>query len=368
MKSIAELNQDLIWRDVPSRAVALAEKCAGTVKDVREAIKDLDQDGFLDIWYNEDLDRLLLNVGDWMETENCRKWTATLEPLADSVQTEAEIGGPSVGGEGTWVKIAFRPHAARAFLEKRAVSPTLNFISKNLGYQKGPIPGSPSPLIAGLTTGLLGAGLGYGAGWLGEKVLPEKWKRGNLRRTLSIMGGLAGLVPAMAWIGSNVERGRPWYSGQAGAPPAFDYTNAPQALLSQEGLNPYPDNAGGPGYIGRKYFPKTGMEKEAQWPMIDVPQFNNAIWQERGLSPATRAAASGLITGASAMRGGARFISPMDVARITAGMGSGWLSGAIIGKTLGILTGMPSATQERIRNAGLYAGIVTNLIPLAFGR
>jgi hypothetical protein len=39
----------------------------------------------------------------------------------------------------------------------------------------------------------------------------------------------------------------------------------------------------------------------------------------------------------------------MDVARISAGMGSGYLSGAIVGKVLGTLTGMPGSTQDRLK-------------------
>ena len=70
---ILSATTELVWQDVPYRAVQLAEKCAGVAKDVREAIVDLPHDGFLDVWYNKEQDKLLLNVGDWMETEVCRQ-------------------------------------------------------------------------------------------------------------------------------------------------------------------------------------------------------------------------------------------------------------------------------------------------------
>lgn len=365
MSTLFGMSQDLIWRSVPQQAVALAEKCAATTKEIRKVIKDLPQDGFLDLWYNKDLDRLLLNVGDWMESDVCEQWTTSLEPLADSVRTEAEIGGPSVGGEeGTWVKVAYRPLVARAFLEKQSVSPTLSTLAKGLGYRPGVIPGAPSPLIAGLSSGLLGAGLGYGAGWLGEQLLPQKWKRGNLSRTLAILGGLGGMVPAGLWMANNVRQGKPFYSGEAMQTPQYDFSYAPEAMKTEFGVNPYPDVVPG--------INKAGVIKEADYPTIDVAQFRDSLWDDERIANrlplATRAAASGLVEGAAAIRGrNTRFITPMDIARLTAGMGSGYLSGALVGKALGALVGMPQQTQERLRNTGLWAGVVANMIPIAFG-
>jgi hypothetical protein len=61
------------------------------------------------------------------------------------------------------------------------------------------------------------------------------------------------------------------------------------------------------------------------WPEINVPEFNSAIWNDpevyRRMPLSTRAAASGLVTGASHLRGGSPLITPMDVARISAGRG-----------------------------------------------
>ena len=62
-----------------------------------------------------------------------------------------------------------------------------------------------------------------------------------------------------------------------------------------------------------------------------------------------------------------RFVTPFDVARIAAGMGSGYLSGKLVGKGLGLLMGMPEETQEKLKNTGMFAGIIANLVPMAFG-
>jgi hypothetical protein len=57
----------------------------------------------------------------------------------------------------------------------------------------------------------------------------------------------------------------------------------------------------------------------------------------------------------------------MDMGRMAAGMGSGYLSGALVGKGLGLLFGMPESTQERLKETGMFAGVISNLVPVAFG-
>ncbi len=339
----------LIWRDVPARAIAIAEKCAGQVGEIRKAIEELPTDGFLSLWLNHKEDKILFDGGDWMVNDDWKAWSEALKPLASEVQMEAEIGTQQFADSEDWVKVAYRPMAARVFLEKRATSPTMSTLSKATGFQGGVIPGAPNPLIGTLAGGLLGAGLGYGGGYLAEMVLPEEWEKNRLRHTMALLGGAAGAAPGALWMASRHQQGRSPFT-----------TDPSPAAGSLEDLSQLTKSAfdSGTGY-------------NAEWPSIDVPQFHAAIWNDervsRRLSPATRAAATGLVQGASAMRGGTRFVTPMDMARLTAGMGTGYLSGALIGKALGALTGMPAKTQNRLRNTGVWAGIIANMIPIAFG-
>lgn len=321
---------------------------ADTAQEVRKAIKDLPRDGFLSLWYNDEQDKLLLNVGDWIEEEDLDAWYLALRPLASELDYDYEIGKPSDSdGEGLWVKIAFRTIPARMFLEKRAISPTLNTLARGLGYLKGPIPGSPNPVIATLASGALGAGLGYGTGALLEKILPRKWKRDRLRKTLALMGGTLGAVPGAMWMYANTQTGRPWYSGELMQKTSqFDSAtgfNRPWGTLAEPRL---PD----------------GFYADA---------FHAAIWDDprnAGRLPLNvRAAASGVVEGAAATRG-TRFITPADMGRFAMGMGSGYLSGAVAGKVLGALMGMPEDTQNTLRNTGMWAGLVANLVPMVFGR
>lgn len=373
MDALLGIAEKLRWREVPAIAVELAEKSAATTKEVRAAIKDLPTDGFLDLWHNSTIDKLLLNAGDWMKQSDIDEWLGVLQPLAAKVDYDYEIGSPGSGdGIGTWSKIAQRPLAARCFMEKRSVSPTLSALSQITGFKKGIIPGAPNAMIGTLTGGLLGAGLGYGAGWLGEKLMPEKWERGKLRRTLAILGGIGGAAPGLIGMYSNVDAGRPFYQNAPEPPPGQNISGLSprdrfQKVKGWGGDYPDPDAYKTWDAEHYKQSALTGW-KPGDWPAINVPDFARRVWDDPLLRPPEQAAAVGLVSGASALRGGANLISPMDVARMTAGMGTGYLSGALIGKVFGALTGMPGSTQDRLRNAGLWAGLISNIIPIAFGR
>lgn len=221
------------------------------------------------------------------------------------------------------------------------------------GKYPGGIPNAPSPLAAALTTGLVGSGLGYAAGAIGEKLLPEEWERGKLRRTLALTGGLAGLIPGAIWAGANKYVGLPANSNAllSGPPPINKearFTKLSENFVSNAGI------------FGVK--------------PINVNEFNQVIWGDprvsNRLDPALQAAATGLVEGAAHLsdNDGARFVTPKDVGRLAAGMGSGYLSGAIVGKGLGMLFGMPDKTQDRLKDVGLFAGAIANIVPIAFGR
>jgi hypothetical protein len=385
MDAVATISE-LEWLCVPGRAVALAEKCAATTTEIRKAIQDLPTEGFLDLWYNSDEDKLLLNVGDWIESDDHEQWMSTLRPLASELQSEAEIGGPGVGGgdESDWVKIAFRSPVARLFCEKRGASPTLDAGMRLTGFKPGIIPGAPRPLAAGLASGILGAGLGYGAGWLGETLMPDKWKKGRLRRNLAIMGGLGGITLPALWALHNVNQGRGW--NEPGPMANTDPYVAPETTRPYMDGKPNPNFTNPISYQGIPEMEdyvlgKTGMDKEAfnsmtgfngPWVPISVPDFHATVNLDprvrSRLDPATRAAATGLVHGASAMAGGAKLVSPLDVGRMAAGMGSGYLSGMVVGKVLGGLMGASPPAQEKLKNTGLWAGAIANVVPLAFGR
>ena len=224
--------------------------------------------------------------------------------------------------------------------------------------------GGPSPLAAGLSGGLLGAGLGYGAGWLGEQFLPkEHFNKGRLRKALAILGGLGGAAPGIAWgissAHSNPERPgmgaflHGWPMRDQDMPKEGSVDEAHAALME---------------ITGEKSALAVGRAGAFGLPPIDVDAFNRVVWQDPQTPMAVRAATTGLTESASMLRDGADLISPADVGRIAAGMGSGWVSGMLVGKALGALAGLKPETQQKLQQTGMWAGALTNVIPMAFRR
>jgi hypothetical protein len=78
--------------------------------------------------------------------------------------------------------------------------------------------------------------------------------------------------------------------------------------------------------------------------------------------------ASGVVEGASQIAGDSSLVSPLDIARLGVGTGSGWLSGLVVGKTLGALAGITPDAEKKIQQAGIFAGLVRSTVPLMFGR
>jgi hypothetical protein len=268
--------------------------------------------------------------------------------------------------------------------ENPAILKLMEWMNLSKGTFPGGIPNKPSPLLSMLVSGMAGAGIGYGVGTLGEAVLPKKWKRNRMRRTLALLGGAAGAAPGAAWGGLNLMMGKnlndgSTFQGKYTPPPIKDYDIPGFTMTPPKGLiNPNT----GEKFSGDLHdetvqaFEKAslfGSSSGLGFSAIPVDRFNRMIWDDPRVSNPmdiqTQAAASGLITGAAHLSGrrGTKFVTPMDVGRMAAGMGTGFLSGALVGKALGLMMGMPPSTQKLLKNTGMWAGLVTNLVPIAFG-
>jgi len=243
--------------------------------------------------------------------------------------------------------------------EKDAYSPTLRTLGESMnllpGKFPGGIPNAPSPLASMLVSGMAGGALGYGLGTVGEAVLPKEWKRRRLRRTLALLGAGAGMAPGAAWGMVNMGDDRNFNDPSLITGPASPYQGEKTAVHDEI----------------KQSYDNTGLE--GSFTPIPVNEFNQIIWKDprvsRPLSPAVQAAATGLVTGAANLPGrrNVNFVTPMDIGRMAAGMGSGYLSGALVGKALGTMMGMPPSTQDRLKSTGMWAGMVANLVPIAFG-
>jgi hypothetical protein len=264
---------------------------------------------------------------------------------------------------------------------------------------------APSPLAAALAGGLLGAGLGYGGGALAEQILPKRhFNRGRLRKTLALLGGGLGAAPGL-WLGSIAQRNHPetpdlraWLSGWPNrkgdeltpgpdpiAPPEVpeDYLNPEydqpiqRSLFDSVNWNRKQACAAAFELLFDKQVPSYYKEAvQAGWgyglaelsnvPNIKADEFTQTVWADRFTPVPIRAATTGLVDSASALNRGTRLVSPMDIAKIGIGMGSGYASGLLVGKVLGALAGLKPEAQEVLQRAGTWAGILSNVVPLVF--
>jgi len=260
------------------------------------------------------------------------------------------------------------------FLEKGAASPLLTSLATGLGFRPGENNLlSPGPLTATLLGGLVGGGLGYGAGSLASAVLPDDWDKKKLRRNLALSGAALVASPGMAYMGANMLGGRSafepsWRAGYT----QFDPPKKPNINPSRFVMDPYTNPQ--LQMKGAELLEKNALLGgwSAMRP-IDVNEFNQVIWKDPRvagpLPPAYQAAATGLVTGAANLPGkrNTAFVTPSDIGRMAAGMGSGYASGVVVGKALGALLGMPEEAQDRLKSTGMWAGIVANAIPIIFG-
>ena len=360
------------WADVPAEALALAQRCKWAAADVQALAREFPGE-LIDAWL-EPLDNHL--TFNFTKAAEPSAWHDRLRDLpydrfSFSVGLE-DYRAPLSAENPQWnipaVKIAMRPYVVVGYQEKQAYSPTVRALGALGGWNADLLhtPEWPSPASAMLASGLLGAGAGYGIGALGEHFLPDDWDKQKMKRNMALLGALAGAAPGALWGGVNIANGK--------------------GLLSHwplESQLPDAETQALP-FDKQSYFGYDGDENDTpsmlspfqgvRQPEINVHEFNQTIWHDPvvsvQLTPQVQALATGLITGASHLAGEgtpATLISPWDVAKMTAGMGTGYASGALVGKALGALMGMPADTQEKLKQTGMWAGAVANFIPLAFG-
>lgn len=209
--------------------------------------------------------------------------------------------------EHTGLSVAERP-LTRAHLAdwwvKVAHSPTLRAIAEGLQFVPSEtIPGfGGRPIASMVATGLLGAGLGYGGGWLAEKLIPDKYKeKGRLARSLAMMGGLGGAalgsIPGLV----NLYAGRsfnapsvisgPTYEQLRRKPPLpYSFKNIPDdAPISHTMLPPQSSNKGFEGVPDANAFNPLSSEHRIETP--HMPELGSKY-----LQAAANVAATGAVT------------------------------------------------------------------------
>jgi hypothetical protein len=221
---------------------------------------------------------------------------------------------------------------------KQAEKPTLPEKAKSLlGWDNRYY--TTSPVAAMLATGVLGAGLGYGGAALMSQFLPKGWDRRRFRRGGALLGGAIGAAP--------------------GALETFNSWLIQQPLLDGSHMN-----------LKKRTEPAAPV-KEAAMPRISGEELMRMTFQHplvsNQLTPGQQALMGGAVRGATAISG-SPFFTPRDMARLTAGMGSGYVTGLVAGRVLGALAGLPVSAQNTLSRTGMYAGCLKAVLPLIYGR
>jgi len=172
------------WKAVPIRVAGLIKEAEPTVRTLKKVTKLLPctpGHGYV-FWHPED--RVLWAVLGDGDDDHHQKWHNALKAVkgVSSVKVVAETHPKN---QEDWIMV------------KRGSAP-LGLIGKPLEWG-GKLTGGASPLTNALVGSLLTGGLGYGAGWLLEHLLPSRHiEKGKLRRTLGLAGAGLGAVPG-AW-------------------------------------------------------------------------------------------------------------------------------------------------------------------------
>jgi hypothetical protein len=256
-----------------------------------------------------------------------------------------------------WIKVA----AAPALPVMRRVGIPLNFFPGE--YMNG-VPNHPSPLAATLTGGAVGAGLGYGSGWLAEKLLPNNWRRNRLRRGLALLGGAVGASPGLAYM---------YAAGREGKSP-LDNTilNAASASLQ---MNPIEKDSID-GFVKRAFsaFGEPQPTPSRDLTTVDVNQLGQVLWRAGATPQMTSTTLSTMYAAQQLPDPNARpgYVTPNQVGLLGTMMGAaggglaGYVTGYGVGKALGVLTGLPSSAQNTMANTGLALGVVNSVVPRLF--
>ena len=358
MPSLGEIDAYL-WSLVPEKVATLVEKCAAPAWDIKQSVGIINTKNDGGYYWSPELEKAAVHFRPHYDIEEGAWCKAALDRAvgSDSVRT-TNLSLEEVT-DGSWVKVAASPTLRRLgeylnFFPSKETSVPWNVSKWGI---------KPTPLAGMLTSGLVGAGLGYGLGWLGEKVLPEDWEKKRLRKSLAILGGLAGAAPGVGLMGANLM------SGERLNSPVFldgpemhgDYQNKVSSDSYEESVD---------SFVKKAFSPYGGG---AGVPPVNVNKLGQTLW-EVGASPETAAATMSSVYAAQQLPGGAGpgYVTPHQTGLLGTMLGAagggmkGYAVGWGVGKALSTLTGMPERTQNTLKRTGATLGVINTLVPRLF--
>lgn len=274
---------------------------------------------------------------------------------------------------GEWVKVAYSPFV-------RQVGERLNFFDN-----PDMIFNAPSPLAASLTSAVIGAGLGYGLGWLGENILPQDpARRGRLRKTMTLVGAGLGSMAGVPWALANVMTGRSLNDPSllqepAGnertdlrkfyPPPNEDLIRnmSPRAVERELAVLLHKDSADKQASLTWATQLPSAPSRPTPFD-VNVDAMGRTLWQA-GASPNLATATMGVLNAARTMpdpQAPQGFVTGHQFGQLAANAGKDYITGVLVGAVLNQATGIPiTPTQAGAGNVVL--GLIRSTLPKLFG-
>lgn len=378
------------WRSVPDTTLAFFKSALCPARLLFSRRDEFPRGRHHILWQPESHE-LYVGLDKSASEDSLACWRAQLDILGfPRVEMAPLDAAPRGFGTKPWVWL------------KRAADPVLATTAKLLNYQPSAanqLIGGPSPLAAALTSGLVGAGLGYGVGALGEQFLPpQDFEPGKLRRNAALAGAAIGASPGLLW-GATAQKAHPdtpgwraWLSGwpfrakdadlvsqgTVGSPRKYkgqdkSAETARQAALIKKACEGVQKILQSKSYVrslvkmGWFEDPNQplgqGLDQLAGLPMIPRDEFGRTVWGDPNTPMPIRAATTGIVNAASWANNNSPFVSPWDIASVTA---TGAARGLLVGKTLGVLAGLKPESQQNLQRAGIWGGMLQAVIPNIF--
>lgn len=378
------------WHDIPAIIDLWVEKSAAPGYDVRQCAANVITASHVGYYYDPISERVgifspMATDADAFRVKKAAFQVTGTEPLFLSYQ---QLSNP----DSTWVKVAHSPALRRA-------GELMNFFP---GQYPGGIPNSPSPVAAMLTSGLIGAGLGWGGGKLIGSALPSGYGK-KMGRTGAILGGLAGALPGALWAGTNSLSGHEFndpslLNHHAGDEPvnyasAIDGTNAGISPAEQPGHAPEMlgravntltqlkmsnDRRFAGIELGRRY--REAVEKTADTfgdrdsdpghlpTDVNIDHLGRTLW-DTGASPHLAASTMAGMYAAQQLpdqRSRPGWVTGNQLGQLAANAAGDYLRGKMVGAAINLAIGTPYSSSV-FGTGNMLLGVLGAVVPKLFG-
>lgn len=352
------------WAEIPEAVVAWSQALAplaGRIKRAAAAIPTVGDVGYY-VHPGTLQVGLVSHRDDLADLAACKAAVDAADPAVGIVPLFLSHQGgttsPLDDPAAAWVKVAHSPALRR-------LGALLNFFP---GQYPGGLPNHPGPTAAVLTSGLLGAGLGYGAGRLASRLLPRGYGD-HLGPAGAVLGGLVGATPGAAWGYANHASGHglddPWPLDQTAPLPPTPVPPQDPVKAAQDALAAVPVPARVRRFLGKQASTLAGGGGALE---VNIDALGRTLWQS-GASPQLAGATMGAMFAAQQLpdpRSRPGVVTGNQLGQLAMGAAGDYTKGLLVGHALNAVIGTPF--RPGAVGLGVAAlGVIGSVVPRLFG-